>query len=107
MTANNSPKSLAPAPSSADSLARAARDLETVAIFRRLRELMQACKANKNDRMIVLIAACIDEGFDKWPRIEGAVKCLGFDEKHARIVLNKSIGVQWTRDESGIYRNLC
>lgn len=107
MTTNDNPTNLAPAPSNVDALVRGARDHETVAIFRRLRELMEACKANKNDRMIVLIAACIDEGFDKWPRIEGAVKCLGFDDHHARIVLNKSIGIQWTRDESGIYRNLC
>lgn len=107
MTNNNSPTSLAPAPSSTDSLARGARDPETVAIFRRLRELMQSCKANKNDRMIVLITACIDEGFNQSSRIRGAVKCLGFDDQHARIILNKSIGSQWTRDESGIYRNLC
>lgn len=107
MTNNDNPTSLAPATCSADTLARGARDPETVAIFRRLRELMQACKANKNDRMIVLIAACIDEGFDRYPRIMGAVKCLGFDDHHARIILNKSIGVHWTRDESRIYRNLC
>lgn len=80
---------------------------EVNALFGRLRQLMEVCRVvNKNDRLNVLIAACIDEGINTGRRIVGVAKRLDFDVTHARISLNKGIDDKWSRDENGTYRNL-
>ena len=91
------------------SLPSDAPDAEVNAIFERLRGLMKDCGrpgANKHDRMIVLIAACIDEGINTGTRIVGVAKRLEFDGQHAGIVLSTGVGRYWERDENGTYRNL-
>ena len=77
-----------------------------------LRALDIACGqgANKHDRVIVLIHACIDAGCNTKGAIQEALGQLGWNLPHAMIVLSKSTGnnpslYRWQRDEAGIYRN--
>lgn len=75
--------------------------------FDRLRKLMVRCGKNKNDRAIAVISACIMEGFDTRPRIIGALKHLGFNPRHAAMILNDGTGRPdshwWHRDADGRY----
>lgn len=80
------------------------------AMFRRLRNLTCELDAvsNANDRATVMIAACIEEGMNEAPRIFGAMERLGFNRRHAAIILNERHGDDtsrhwWSRDESGLY----
>ena len=76
-----------------------------------LRALQRACQyCNKHDQAIVLISACIDAGYDTHGRILGALHALGWNLRHAAIVLIKSAGSnpaihRWQRDDHGVYRN--
>lgn len=85
---------------------------EDQALIDSLRELDIACSphATKNDRAIILIHACIDAGQNTHGRIIGILHAIGWNLKHAQIVLNKSAGNnptlhRWQRDETGGYRN--
>ena len=76
-----------------------------------LKTLQRACQyANKHDQAIVLIHACIDAGHNTHGRILGALHAIGWNLKHAAIVLTKSAGsnpaiYRWQRDEHGVYGN--
>jgi hypothetical protein len=96
----------APVPPTAVTLSSDAPDAEVNAIFRDLRDLMQACGTNKNDKVDVLITALIDRGMDTGHRIIGAAKRLDFDGQHAGIRLSEGVSHRWSRDEGGKYRNL-
>lgn len=95
-------------PTAAAPLAHDAPEAEVNAIFGRLRALIEACGpgTNKNDRLTVLINACIDEGINTGARIVGAAKKLGFNDEHAGAVLRSGIGDRWAREDDGTYRNL-
>lgn len=99
--------SIVPAPPVPERLSSDAAPEEVNALFGRLRQLMKVCRfVNNNDRLNVLIAACIDEGINTGRRIVGVANRLDFDVTHARISLNKGIDDKWSRDENGTYRNL-
>lgn len=77
-----------------------------------LRGLDQSCGSdtNKHDRAIVLIHACIGEGHNTKERILEVLRLIGWNLKHARIVLSKSTGNnpslhRWRRDEAGVYHS--
>jgi hypothetical protein len=77
-----------------------------------LRALDFACGkgTNKHDRVIVLIHACIDAGCNTKEAIQEALRLLGWNLQHARIILSSSTGNnpnlhRWQRDEAGVYRN--
>lgn len=63
---------------------------------------------NRNDRAHVLIAACIHEGIDSGPDIVAALVRLGFNGKHAGIMLKANIQREpvwpnWGRRDCGQY----
>lgn len=77
-----------------------------------LRALDRACgpAISKPDRVIVLIHACIEGGFDTKERILQVLQRMDCNMTHARIILSKSTGGnpsrhRWERDESDTYRN--
>lgn len=74
-----------------------------------LRGLQRDCGPNRNDQAVALITACIEEGWSTRARIVGALKALGFDGRHAAIMLNDNAGSdpaghRWQRDQTGVYR---
>lgn len=80
------------------------------AVFRRLRALDADCgpDANQYDRVIVLIAACIEEGLTEGKRIVGAIARLDFDKKFVGIQLSKNVGNDparhlWRKLDDGTY----
>jgi len=77
-------------------------------IFLRLRQLKSALgkPTNADNRLVAMIAACIDEGIDTSPRILGAARRLGFDLRHTRRVLHSGIDHTWTRAADDRFGNL-
>ena len=80
------------------------------AVFRRLRALDADCgpNANQYDRVIVLIAACIEEGLTEGKRIVGVIAQIGFDRQFVGIVLTKNAGNDsarhlWRKLDDGTY----
>jgi hypothetical protein len=76
-----------------------------------LRTLDAACtqEASKHSRVIVLISACIVSGIDTGPQIIAALGELGFNRRHAGIVLHSEAGShrgahRWQRTADGRYR---
>ncbi len=67
---------------------------ESNAIFRRLRELKGQVRrgSNQHESCIVMIAACICEGFDTRRRIVGAMTRLGFKQAHVILMLKEGQG---------------
>ena len=87
---------------------RAPPELYTV-----LFDLKAACgpTANKHDIAIVLIEACIDNGWDTRSQIVGALREQGLNYRHVNITLNKGTGThpkgfRWYLDTHGRYRLL-
>ncbi|TPG13201.1 hypothetical protein [Sphingomonas oligophenolica] len=76
--------------------------------FQRLRQLKEGfpTEINKHDRVLILISACVDEGFVTGPRITGAIAQLGFNRQHAGIMLQEGCGQRWIKDEKGNFLNL-
>ena len=75
-----------------------------------LRELDTACGPNKHARVSALACACIDAGINTRLHIIEVLSLLGFNPRHVAITLNENTGTnperfQWTRDETGAYRN--
>ena len=63
---------------------------------------------NKHDRAHMLINACIGEGIDAGPRIIGVLAMLGFNKRHAGIMLKAGLQLKpdwpnWGRDDGGRY----
>lgn len=89
-------------------LSRHTSSADVNAIFRRLRQLKAsfAGKANSNDRVAMLIAACIDEGIDTEDRIIGSLRRLDYERKRAVTVLRLGVGKLWASTENGQFRNL-
>lgn len=58
---------------------------------------------------MMLITACIEQGFDIGPRITGIARTLGFNPHHTDIILNRGTGNspgshRWYKDQQGRYR---
>ncbi len=72
--------------------------------FNGLREILAEREdLNKNDKVHVLIAACISDGVNAGPQIVGVAKCLGFNPRHAGKILTLGAGHFWRRSEEGQY----
>lgn len=85
---------------------------EDQALLDSLHALDRACGpyTKKHDRAIVLIHACIDAGQNTHGRIISIMHAIGWNLKHAQIILSKSAGSnpalhRWQRDEAGVYHN--
>ena len=76
-----------------------------------LHDLQRACAScNRHDQAIVLIEACIEAGYNTQGRIHSILHALGWNLRHAQIILVKSAGSnpaihRWQRDEHGVYCN--
>ena len=85
-------------------------EMETLLADLRALEIACGTGANKNERVIVLIHACIHAGCNTKGAIQQALGLLGWNVSHALIILSKSTGnnptlYRWRRDEAGIYTN--
>lgn len=86
-------------------------EIDVNAVFRRLRALDEKLltdKVNNNDRVHMLINACISEGLNTGPRITGHLESLGLNRRHAGILLAKGrmrepLWPNWGRREDGTY----
>ncbi len=82
-------------------------ELPTITFFRGLRAMLDGCHlVNKNEKMILVIKACIDQGFNQSKRLAGVASTLGFERQHAMIILKSGVGTYWHRDEQGHYHHL-
>lgn len=61
---------------------------------------------NMNDRAIVLIQACLAEGFDNGRTIRDQLRPLGFEDQHLRLIMHKGKGQHWLRSHDGIYSEM-
>ena len=83
----------------------------TTGIYGELIELdraLKAVKANRHDRVSVLIEACILNGIDSGPFIVHTLNSLGFDKRHVGIMLDQNSGKtsaagRWFRNAEGRY----
>lgn len=86
-------------------------DADINAVFSSLRGLDQVLldgKVNTNDRAIMLISACIAEGFDTANRIVGVLGRLGFNRRHVGLMLKHGLQrtpewPNWGRHYDGTY----
>ena len=79
-------------------------------ILEKLRELDAVCGFNKNDSVIVLACACIDEKINTGSGIINMLTRLGYNRRHVGAILHHNTGsnpnrFRWTRDETGAYCN--
>jgi hypothetical protein len=80
-------------------------------LLQRLQDLRTALSAdgvNKNDQAAMLINALIEEGIDTGPRRVGALTELGFNQKHAGMMLRTGLKLKpkwpnWGRRKDGTY----
>ncbi|WP_066559743.1 hypothetical protein [Sphingobium sp. TKS] len=63
-------------------------------------------EVNKHDRADILIKACIGEGVNTASRIFEIAARLGFSHGHVPIRLKHGIGIHWTVDAVGVYKDL-
>jgi hypothetical protein len=82
-------------------------------IYRHLRGLKESLgpKANRRDRAVLMIGACILQGFDTRPLIIKGLRATGLSVDNVVGILDEQTGDVpgvhlWGCDESGIYRVL-
>jgi len=73
-----------------------------------LRELLEACGPNKNDRAVALIGACIGDGVARKGEIVSVGARLGLNPRHVAAILDQDTGTnperyRWQRDAKGTY----
>ncbi len=80
------------------------------AVYRNLRAWIADCgpKANKNDKATAGITGCIVQGIDEGKLILGTLRTLGFNTRHAGMLLRIQTGdnaqaYHWRRDAEGRY----
>jgi hypothetical protein len=75
--------------------------------YERLRDLRDACgpTVNINDRVLVLIHGCLDEGINTRPSIIETLYRLGFNNRHVAMILKTSVGNEWLLGPEGAYRH--
>jgi hypothetical protein len=76
--------------------------------FAGLRAMLSSCDKNKHSRFIVLVNALLEGGVNLGPRIVGIAGRLGFNKKHAGLMLSELTGNDpvrhyWRRDDDGRY----
>lgn len=84
---------------------------EMDAIYAQLRKVREDCRTmgmNRHGSAIVLIAECIDKGFNTGRRITSALSALGYDKRQVGILLSENTGDDpqlhgWRRDDDGFY----
>lgn len=64
---------------------------------------LKAKGINMNDRAIVLIQACLAEGFNNGRAIREQLLPLGFEDQHLRLLMHKGKGQHWLRSVEGVY----
>ncbi|SFP99977.1 hypothetical protein [Sphingomonas rubra] len=73
-----------------------------------LRELLDTCGRNKNDRALALISACIGDGITTKSEIVSVGARLGLNPRHVAAILDQDTGTnperhRWQRDGKGTY----
>jgi hypothetical protein len=77
---------------------------DVTAVFDGLDELLAACRsAPYDDRLTVMITACIERGINTRPRIVGAARRKSFNAEKASRFLTKATGKLWLREKDGVY----
>lgn len=84
---------------------------EMDAVYAQLRKVREDCRTmgmNKHSSAIVLIAECINNGFNTGKRITSALSALGYDKRQVGILLSENTGDDpqvhgWQRDDDGVY----
>lgn len=86
---------------------------ETDRIYRHLFKLKASFgpKANRRERAVVMIGACILEGFDTKPEIIKGLRAAGLSVNHVQTILDQQTGIVpglhlWQRDEEERYHLL-
>lgn len=78
-------------------------------MYKRLEDLtwrLSQNGCNRNEQVIALVAACIDEDLLTGPEIIGAVSRLGYNSRHVGKLLHDNIGHFWHRDGERFYTTL-
>jgi hypothetical protein len=80
-------------------------DAERRAFFIDMRVMLRSCLgANKNERVTIVILACIEAGINRGSRIVAVAKQLDFHPQHAGNILNQGLKAKlWHRSDEGIY----
>jgi hypothetical protein len=76
---------------------------DTDELSERLRDLRDACGANKHDQVTILIQALLDEDIDTRNRIIGALKRLDFTAGHVARMLDEGLRARRWSLTSGRY----
>jgi len=86
-------------------------EVDAALAFRRLRNLKAEYEAvlRGDELIVIMIAACIEEGMSEGKQITGAMAKLGFKKRYAGLILHKERGNDpkrhcWSRDVTGIYK---
>lgn len=87
------------------------KPLEWNEFLRDLRKVERECGQNKNDRVTVLAAMCIDKKIDTMGLIIRVLGLLGYDRGHVAIIVKKWNGRHpdrhlWFVDGAGKYHSL-
>lgn len=80
---------------------------EKAEMFRRLETLKAGLiqdGCNRNQQVIALIIACLNEDLTAGPAIVGAIAHLGYNGQHVGKMLHDNLGHMWQRDGFRIYR---
>ncbi|MEH6700307.1 hypothetical protein [Parasphingorhabdus sp.] len=72
-----------------------------------LNDTLNGTKADKHEKVIVLIAACIDLGIRRGSEIISRLSDLGYDKGHIALLLKHNrqgtVDKLWIRDNDGLY----
>jgi len=91
---------------------RAAQDIALDRVRGGLHELLAGLSGvNRNDQVLALIDACLDEGVNTRKGIVDMLGALGFKREHVCILLQKETGSTvgrhcWKKDVEGLYSSL-
>jgi hypothetical protein len=85
-------------------LASDASPEEVAAVLRGIDEMLAACRESRSDdRLVLLITACLENRMNTRGRIVGTGTHKGFNEKQIQRVLETYIGVRWRRNKDRTY----
>lgn len=98
----------AAAPISVADIVAPSRSASPAGSYAALRELLNTCGPNKNDRAVALISACIGDGAATRGEIVSVGARLGLNSRHVAAILDQDTGTnperhRWQRDRKGTY----